>query len=331
MKNKIYKPISPKHFNDETILPMFKRTPEYAFILDRYDNIVFYNDNIANFAQITDKSDLGKLRESSDIFYKSISRINSQIENRRTHGMRTDSMNPEYIEISNYLGEKFIMSLLYSVYEEESNYYRLVLLSDHTNISMKEKELIHMASVDYLTKAYNRRHMMAIIEKEFLRFERNHNINLSLMFLDLDFFKNVNDKYGHHAGDSVLIDFANIVIDRLRKYDNFGRMGGEEFCISLTDTNAQQAGILAKDLLDRIRSSEVKHNSDEQDKQIIKYTCSIGISTLSPEFNTIDQWLDAADKALYLAKNSGRDRYCHFLEIKENKDIEGYSSSLKNN
>ena len=320
-----------KSFNKETIFSILKKTPEYVFVLDSDNNIVFWNDNVANFAQIPPNShhDMERLKRDCDIFYRSISRINTQTEKRRPHGTKADLTFPEYIKVHNSSGEQLTMSLSHSVHDDKEDSYRVVLLCDHTNISKKERRLTQMASVDHLTKAYNRRYIMNILEKEFFRFVRNNSLELSIMFLDLDFFKKVNDNYGHHAGDSVLIDFSNVVIERLRKYDNFGRMGGEEFCISLTDTNAKKAGIIAHDLLNRIRSSKVKIRAEEDGEyDEIQYTCSIGIASLTTDFKSVEEWLDSADKALYFAKNNGRDQYCHFSDIKEKSKLKGYSSSL---
>ena len=160
-----------------------------------------------------------------------------------------------------------------------------------------------MALHDDLTGFYNRRHLMELIETENNRSVRTGSV-FSLAMMDLDKFKNVNDTFGHQAGDDVLITFSNIIRNVLRKTDFCGRYGGEEFLIVLTETDLKDARIFA----DRIRSCvEECLVLDLGSGRKFKVTVSIGLAEhLKNE--GIDRTISRADEAMYKAKNNGRNR-----------------------
>jgi len=121
--------------------------------------------------------------------------------------------------------------------------------------------------------------------------------------LDIDHFKKVNDTYGHHAGDLVIQRLAKLVKLATRETDITGRYGGEEFTIVLPDTNGETAKIVAERLRKLVYLDAVEY----EDVQI-KVTVSVGIAQYSAAYTTSTQWLEDADKALYTAKESGRNR-----------------------
>lgn len=160
----------------------------------------------------------------------------------------------------------------------------------------------YLSITDELTGLYNRRHFESNFEREFLRAKR-YNSNLSVAIVDIDFFKQINDKYGHLTGDFVLREIAFILKDSLRKTDMVFRYGGEEFAILLTETDSEQSLIP----LERLRKY-IETKTFVKSGNSIKFTVSIGVSSNIIETNTPDELLELADKALYKAKNSGRNQ-----------------------
>jgi len=162
---------------------------------------------------------------------------------------------------------------------------------------------IDQARIDPLTGANNRSGMLAALKRD-LSLARRHNWSLSLLALDLDHFKNINDSFGHLAGDAVLQSFASHVKKMLRDSDLFCRIGREEFIIILPKTDITGAIQLADGL------RKVTAYSDHQfDETIIALTTSIGVATLVAG-DTERTLLERVDKALYRAKQQGRNRVC---------------------
>lgn len=158
-----------------------------------------------------------------------------------------------------------------------------------------------MAIHDDLTGFYNRRHLMELLETENNRSVRTGSV-FSLAMMDLDKFKNVNDSFGHQAGDNVLITFSAIIRSVLRKSDFCGRYGGEEFLVVLTQTDLQEAMVFAE----RIRTC-VEENFFPEIGHKSKITVSIGLAEHRTN-EDIEKTISRADEALYRAKKNGRNR-----------------------
>ena len=159
------------------------------------------------------------------------------------------------------------------------------------------RKLQFMAQHDALTGIYNRNKLYEHLEHElelFRRYERPS----ALIFFDVDDFKQVNDIYGHNEGDRILIEIAEIVEDAIRKTDQLGRWGGEEFLIILPESDMEMATILAEKLRATIEQHDFKLGSSD-------LTCSFGISQVQPS-DTIASLIHRADEALYQAKNGGK-------------------------
>ena len=168
-----------------------------------------------------------------------------------------------------------------------------------------EVELQRQAHLDHLTGLPNRRSFMDKSEVELSRAQRYDN-TLSILMLDIDHFKQINDTYGHQAGDIVLKSLAMTFQEVLRNVDIIGRLGGEEFAAVLAETGIEKATEVAERLREVIASGEVELSEGNT----INYTVSIGITTLIDRNSNIDVLLHEADKALYRAKQSGRNRVC---------------------
>ena len=165
-----------------------------------------------------------------------------------------------------------------------------------------QKRLRHIAMTDELTGLKNRRHIMEQMNKEYQRAVRTGG-TLSLILLDIDNFKKVNDSFGHAFGDRVLRAVAQEMLGGLRSYDLLGRIGGEEFLIASPGSTLDDAAGLAERIRQKIKSRKIPDRTQE-----ITVTVSAGVTSLSEQDATADAILQRADDALYLAKQQGRDR-----------------------
>lgn len=163
-------------------------------------------------------------------------------------------------------------------------------------------ETEYLSVTDGLTGLYNRRHFEYNIEREFLRTKR-YPSELSLALFDIDFFKKVNDTYGHQFGDYVLREISNILSASFRKTDMIYRYGGEELAVILTETAIENAAIPLERVRQKISEYKFSYNGEETN-----ITVSIGLSTNLTMLNTEKELIECADKALYRAKQDGRNK-----------------------
>jgi len=179
----------------------------------------------------------------------------------------------------------------------------ILTFHDHTRQKKLMDALEKMATIDALTGINNRRHLMFLSEIEMSRSKRNKK-PLSLLLLDMDHFKLINDTWGHHFGDMVLKKFARAVKVNIRDIDIFGRYGGEEFLIVLPETSKSKAMETAQRICRLIAELPVVFED-----QAVKLTVSIGVSgTWGLDNPTVESLVQYADKALYTGKNQGRNR-----------------------
>ncbi|MDX1654528.1 MAG: GGDEF domain-containing protein [Candidatus Competibacteraceae bacterium] len=184
-------------------------------------------------------------------------------------------------------------------HRQSENYQRLEELESRTQRLEVESRL------DSLTGLYNRRWLEEILQREF-NLSQEQGWPLSLAFLDLDHFKQINDTLGHPAGDAVLTAVARLLADEARQTDLLARYGGEEFVILLPGTPQEGARGLLERLLARLRNQDLLTAPGGP----VHVTASIGLATHldGKRFNTVEALLQAADQALYTAKGTGRDR-----------------------
>jgi two-component system, cell cycle response regulator len=166
------------------------------------------------------------------------------------------------------------------------------------------EEIYRLTTIDGWTQVYNRRHFEEALQRESSRAHRYRRV-LSLVLLDIDGFKQVNDTYGHLAGDFILKELAVRIRTKIRREDLFARYGGEEFALLLPEVGTEGARTLGE----KIRKLVQKARFDFG-KHSLRVTLSMGIGTLSPERNDPVRLVATADAKLYEAKRTGRNRVC---------------------
>lgn len=179
------------------------------------------------------------------------------------------------------------------------------LCETNHKLELLNEELVEMIHRDPLTKLSNRRYF-SMQSKKIKSYSKRNNVSLSLIVLDIDKFKNINDSYGHLVGDEVIIHIARALEKNLRDSDIISRFGGEEFVVLLQDCNIEDAYAVAQKIREYIQNTEVKIDEDNK----IKYTVSLGVAEFNEQKDNdnLEQTFARADEALYEAKTSGRNK-----------------------
>jgi diguanylate cyclase (GGDEF)-like protein len=173
-------------------------------------------------------------------------------------------------------------------------------------IEQQEKlteEIRNLSEIDHLTEMYNRRKITELYETEYARYKR-YKYPLSIIIVDIDFFKKINDEYGHNQGDITLKEIALILKTEVRESDHVARWGGEEFLVLCPETNIEGAATLAEKLRSTINEYSFTN--------IGHRTASFGVTTCSDDC-TFESMINCADKALYTAKSEGRNNVAHLV------------------
>lgn len=179
---------------------------------------------------------------------------------------------------------------------------RMLIYSDVTDIVRAAEELERLATIDGMTGIYNRRHFLTLADHEWFR-ARRYSHPLSFLMIDIDNFKNINDTFGHQAGDAVIVHLAELAAACKRDSDVLARVGGEEFALLLPETSLQQAKIVAERL--RMQASQTRPPVIPAD---FATTISVGVATATAEMGEFPALMRAADEGLYEAKRGGRNR-----------------------
>lgn len=202
--------------------------------------------------------------------------------------------------------------------ERHYNFYKAIFTSDDNealgivgimlDITESEKqkaELEYLATIDPLTGLFNRRHFCEI-SKSILDLDIRNQVDTSMLILDIDKFKSINDTHGHNVGDKVLSMISMLFKKICRESDLISRWGGEEFVILLANTNSSGARIIAEKIREEVQGFII----DAENGITIQFTISIGISEVIQEDDSIKAAIYRADKALYEAKETGRNKVC---------------------
>jgi diguanylate cyclase (GGDEF)-like protein len=197
------------------------------------------------------------------------------------------------LDMQHLVPKSFLLSVKYI---EESK-HTIVSFTEITNISLEKSILENKANKDQLTQIYNRTYLHEHMSNLSATLKDDEKIHF--MIFDIDFFKKINDTYGHQVGDIVLKEFTSVISAHIRSSDLFARWGGEEFVLLLSDTTLEGATKVAEHLRDRIEKNKFVDD--------IKVTCSIGVTEGSKK-DTEEALFQRADEALYKAKETGRNR-----------------------
>jgi len=202
--------------------------------------------------------------------------------------------------IFEYMQQNCVMGPL----RDENNFIQhlFIYIQDVTEVAVYEHKLVELNLKDGLTGIFNRRYFEVKLREEFGRCKR-YGGELSLVMFDIDFFKKVNDEYGHQCGDFVLKSVSSRISSVIRNVDYLFRYGGEEFCCMLPETEFDGALQAAE----RFRKviMEMENNFD---KSIVKITISLGVAGLNDDIGSAEMFIKKADEALYRAKREGRNR-----------------------
>lgn len=215
----------------------------------------------------------------------------------------TEEVEDTYVTREFYINNKpkmkyFRIKTKYVKYNSED--MAIIAIDDITELEEEKNMIKDMAQKDYLTGLYNRRYLFEIGEKMFQNHLRG-NMKIAAAMIDIDFFKKINDTYGHMAGDFILKTVSDTLKDNLRKADVIARYGGEEFCILLSIKNEKDGF----DVMEKVRSIIENQNFIYEDKKI-DVTVSIGVTEKIEV--SLEKSIQNADEMLYKAKESGRNR-----------------------
>ncbi len=212
---------------------------------------------------------------------------------------------PREMEAQKKDGSIFPIEICVGAKELNGKWLFTGILRDITERKQLKAKLEKMASTDALTDSYNRGYFDQIFDNEFSRSAR-YQLPLSLIIMDADDFKDVNDNYGHLAGDAFLIALAKELCGIVRELDTVARYGGEEFVVILPQTGGNDAMILAERIRETVERMELIYEGHR-----INRTASIGVATFKESgTKSADQLFSLADKALYTAKKAGKNRVC---------------------
>ena len=191
---------------------------------------------------------------------------------------------------------------------------RAQVVAEHATLALRNAERYRTARdrafIDDVTEVYNARYLLEAMDRELRRAER-YSAELSVLFLDLDRFKLVNDRHGHLVGSQALRQLSRVLAECVRQVDTLARYGGDEFTIVLPDTGEAGAGQVA----DRIRRVVEETPFEAGRGEVMRLTCCVGYATFPRHGRDRGTLLDAADKAMYRAKSLGRNRVCSASEL----------------
>lgn len=307
--------------------------PDLATALDALDSGELFGviDNLPSMARSLSVNFFANLKISGQIESSYTTRfamrsedvILSQIMNKALISVTDDQREaienrwmatPTYAERTNYallsqvgLATAFVLALILVWNRKLSRLNNTIresnqqLLDTHEELKLKNRMLEQLSVTDRLTRLKNRLYLEKIFDQEIARAEQGGHYSFAVLLLDIDHFKQINDHFGHAAGDATLTDFASILNGSCREYDVIARWGGEEFMVICPHTSADAAKALAETLCSAIREHNFPH--------INHCTTSIGVTVWRPDDRQKSLSI-RADTALYAAKESGRDRVC---------------------
>lgn len=265
----------------EETIAIYNITKDICKSLD--ENKVFDNfrDQINSYIQV---SDCKLLKEDADLaLYQDHTILPLNIEKNRLGYLVTSRIKEEEKDKFHILSQQFLLGI---------------------NRALLYQKVQEMAIKDSLTGVFSRRYLLERLDEELER-SRKFKYNFSFLMIDVDHFKDFNDHYGHLVGDAILKEIAAIIKEGIRQIDLVGRYGGEEFSIILAETDKDEARFIAERIRQAIEARVIKVYDEN-----LKVTISIGISVFPDNADSAPLLIDTADRALYQAKQGGRNMTC---------------------
>ncbi len=289
--------------NESQLTTILDNLKAHVYIKDTNHRYTYVNANMCEYLDRDRDEVLGKTDE--EVFGKKAGK-KFQATDRLVFDEMDNVTNVEKSRNRKTGEKRYFLSVKVPLINDLGNPYALLGIStDVTQQKRLEKELRQMASTDVLTGTNNRRFFLELCEKEIKRAKR-YEKDLSLIMLDMDYFKRINDTYGHAVGDEAIRTMTGLCRQNLRESDVLGRIGGEEFAILLPETDRKGAWHIAQ----RIRKNTEEHGFDIGESNPCRFTASFGLTCLEKGDETPDDILKRADIALYEAKTQGRNRVC---------------------
>ncbi|MHB1183604.1 MAG: GGDEF domain-containing protein [Desulfobulbia bacterium] len=288
--------------SEEIFRVVFNSVQSAVILIDNHDMIRFFNPAAERIFGYTCEEVLGKSLHSLVVVEE------MQATARKALAEFWHTGQGPIIDTSRELvarkkdGRIFPAEVFVARVRKNDAYWAVGAVLDITDRKVKEEKLVMLATMDGLTGVFNRRHFLFLAEQEVARSKR-YNKDIYFLMFDLDHFKEINDTYGHEAGDRVLQDFASICTAGLRRADIFGRMGGEEFAALVVEAKGEEALAVAERIRKNFASQSIGKDGTEKNLSV-----SIGISRLDPATGSLEAAYAKADKALYEAKDQGRNR-----------------------
>lgn len=235
------------------------------------------------------------LPDALKVMKKTLEIINRMVKS----GQRFESVRFEQQQLRKDGSPFWTDTILSGIYDDENQFKEILgVTRDITEIVKLRDEIIKLSETDKLTQLYNRYKLDEALEREFKRSKRTA-IPFAIILLDIDYFKQVNDRFGHQSGDIVLSELAMVLRNNLRSTDMVGRWGGEEFIFILPDTDETGAMQLAEKIRERISNTQFSHPE--------RITGSMGVSVYRGD-SSLATIISRADQALYTAKHHGRNQ-----------------------
>ncbi|MGF1878853.1 diguanylate cyclase [Photobacterium frigidiphilum] len=296
-------------------------------IIDKHYNVMAWNTFMQAYSGISSDDIMGRnLFDVLDDLPEEW--LKNKIESTFKLGMRSFTSwedRPSIFNFSNFspisggselMYQNLILTPLKSLHGDFSHVCLSVtdvsdIAKNKTHLRESNKQLTHLSMTDRLTQLYNRGHWETCLAEEFERCRQTQTPSTLVMF-DIDHFKKVNDTFGHVAGDGVIRIVSNVLRRTKRQSDIAGRYGGEEFGVILPYTSSDMGQYFTERLRQRIEQARVN-----VDVRSINVTISLGVCEWYPELRNYEQWLEHADKALYISKQSGRNQSTVFEALVE--------------
>lgn len=276
-------------------------TDHAIILLDLQGAIIHWNEGAQRLTGFASSEVLG--RPCALLFAPDVAlndRLLDRLQESSMNGLSLDECRMTKADGTHYLGHSVIIPVAPGLTPDG---YAMVI-RNITNQRQSMSSLLHAATRDQLTDLANRRSFFEALEIEVTRYRRRSR-QLSLLLIDIDRFKQINDAHGHPVGDAVIRDLARVMSTSVREFDGVGRIGGEEFAVLLPSTAPEAAHAVAERIRQMVEQREVEAGGVS-----VPYTISIGIAAMHRDFAGPASLVEAADRALYAAKRAGRNRVC---------------------